>query len=64
MLIRNDELVPLETVTLTERAGFANAIDRGKDRLQRAGGGDFVGLYDLTLARRHGVTPLPIAGLI
>ena len=63
-MIRNGELVPLETVSLTERGGFADAIQRGADRIQRNGERDFVGLYDLTLARRYGVTPLPIAGLI
>ncbi|HEY7499417.1 MAG TPA: hypothetical protein VH740_12950 [Vicinamibacterales bacterium] len=63
-LIRGGELVPLETVALTERGGFEDAIRRGGERLQRGGQREFVGLYDLTLARRHGVTPLPIAGLI
>jgi hypothetical protein len=63
-LIRAGELVPIETVALTERGGFDDAMRRGSERLARGGQQEFVGLYDLTLARRHGVTPLPIAGLI
>jgi hypothetical protein len=63
-LIRTGELVPLETVGLTDKLGFLDAVQRGIARLQRGGEREFRGLYDVTLARRHGVTPLPIAGLI
>lgn len=52
-------LVPVETVSLTRREGFATACDIGKQRL---GNGEvFEFLIDVAIARRSNVTPLPLA---
>ncbi|UGY02530.1 hypothetical protein [Bradyrhizobium quebecense] len=54
------KLVPLETVRLTENAGFAEAIEAGCENL--AAEDEFEGLVDIALAREQQVTPLPILG--
>lgn len=52
------QLVPLETVRLTEYCGFVQAIESGIEALGEAD--DFHSMLDIVLARREGVTPLPI----
>jgi hypothetical protein len=54
------KLVPLETVRLTENAGFGEAIEAGCENL--AIEKEFEGLVDIALAREQQVTPLPILG--
>lgn len=61
-MVNNGKLVPLETVWLTQRRSFQEAIDAGFENLiNRA---DFGALLDVKLAREKGVTPLPIIGEI
>lgn len=60
-LIRSGRLVPLETVRLTERGGFRDAIQAGIEALSDEA--DFDSVLDIMTARRpHNVTPLPIVG--
>lgn len=59
MVLRED-LVPIETIALTEHKGFWEAVDDGRDNLQRLE--DFETLLDIRLARDKGVTPLPLRG--
>lgn len=56
--IRGGALVPLETTLLTQRSGFADAVEEGFANLRKAD--DFQALIDVSLARRNGVTPLPL----
>jgi hypothetical protein len=56
--IRARQLVPIETVRLTENSGFVNAIEAGTQALSQAR--DFHSLLDIVQARVHGVTPLPV----
>lgn len=56
--IRARELVPIETVRLTENAGFVTAIEAGIEALAPVR--DFHSLLDIVQARTNGVTPLPI----
>lgn len=56
--IANRELVPLETVRLTEHCGFVAAVESGIEALGVED--DFHSMLDIVLARRHGITPLPI----
>lgn len=52
------QLVPLETVRLTEYCGFVAAIEAGVEAL--AAPQDFHSMLDIVRARQWGVTPLPI----
>lgn len=52
------QLVPIETVRLTEYCGFVHAIEAGVEAL--ASVRDFHSMLDIVRARQHGVTPLPI----
>jgi hypothetical protein len=56
--IRHRQLVPIETVRLTENCGFVDAVEAGIEAL--ANPGDFHSLLDIVRARESGVTPLPI----
>lgn len=56
--IRARELVPIETVRLTENTGFVEAVDAGIQALAQPR--DFHSLLDIVQARQNGVTPLPI----
>ncbi len=58
-LIREGALVPLETVFLTERKSFAEAIEAGAENLNLGAGWE--ALVDIRRARASGITPLPIA---
>ena len=50
-------LVPLESVWLTQRTSFWEAYETGKENLQSKK--DFHSMIDVLLARQSGVTPLP-----
>jgi len=56
--IRKRQLVPMETVRLTENCGFIGAVEAGTAAL--ASRDDFHSLLDIVCARESGVTPLPI----
>ena len=58
--IRARQLVPVETVRLTEHCGFVEAIEAGVSALSDAG--DFHSVLDIVTARTMKVTPLPISG--
>jgi hypothetical protein len=51
-------LVPLESVSLTERTGFRDAIDGGLENLKSRR--RFHSMLDIARAREARVTPLPI----
>lgn len=59
-LIQARQLVPIETVRLTEHCGFVEAIESGIAALAEAQ--DFHSVLDLVTARVDGITPLPIVG--
>ncbi len=59
--VHEGNLVPLESVWLTQRAAFWEAIEEGWENLRVAG--EFHSLIDVTTARRYDVTPLPIRGM-
>lgn len=59
-LINSGQLVPLETVRLTENCGFWEAVDAGRDNLRPKR--EFAAMIDIVLARDNQVTPLPILG--
>jgi hypothetical protein len=61
-LVRDGLLVPLESVWLSLRRGFAEAVDAGVENL--ASSDNFEAMVDLRRARLDGVTPLPIAGSV
>jgi hypothetical protein len=54
------QLVPLESVWLTENSGFLDAIDGGRDNLKSAR--RWHSMLDVVRARQEGVTPLPMGG--
>ena len=56
--IRARELVPVETVRLTEHCGFFEAVEAGIEAL--AVRKDFHSMLDIVTARQAGVTPLPV----
>lgn len=58
--VMKDELVPLETVALTQRKGFARAVEEGIENLRWEA--DFDAMLDLKSARDQNVTPMPIMG--
>jgi hypothetical protein len=55
--VRALDLVPLETVELTRRGSFREARARGAEGVS---GDGFEAMVDVALARKHGVTPIPI----
>jgi hypothetical protein len=57
-MIESKQLVAIETVGLTRRTAFLQAIIEGTKRVQESL--DFEFLVDVHLARESGVTPLPI----
>jgi hypothetical protein len=59
-MVQNGDLVPLETVWLTQRRGFSDAVEEGAANLRNRE--DFEYLVDVKLARENGVTPLPVRG--
>jgi hypothetical protein len=59
-VVNHGDLVPLETVWLTQRKSFQEAVDAGMENLINRS--DFGALLDLQRARVAGVTPLPIMG--
>jgi hypothetical protein len=62
-LVRNGDLVPIETVWLTQREGFWDAVDEGVSNLRSKR--EFSSLIDIQYARTNPtpVTPLPILGV-
>jgi hypothetical protein len=58
--VKLGNLVPLETVWLTEHSGFEEAIEGGRDNLKKAS--RFHSMLDIARAREAGVTPLPFGG--
>jgi hypothetical protein len=59
-LVRSGNLVPLETVLLTRRLSFREAIEQGMENLNDPR--NFGALLDVHSSRRH-VTPLPMLGV-
>jgi hypothetical protein len=57
-LVREGELVPLETVGLTQRKGFWESVEQGGLNLRSKSSFQF--MVDIKLARECGVTPLPL----
>lgn len=51
-------LVPLETVWLTQRRGFADAVDEGHQSIAECR--NFEVMVDIVSARAMGITPLPV----
>jgi hypothetical protein len=58
--VRDGELVPLETVWLTNHSGFGEAVEKGIDNLRTSS--NFESLVNVFKLRGENVTPLPIAG--
>jgi hypothetical protein len=58
--VKLGNLVPLESVWLTEHSGFWEAVDGGKDNLKKPS--RFHSMLDIARAREAGVTPLPFGG--
>ncbi len=62
-LVEDGKLVPIETVALTRRQGFRNAVDQAIERLRNSGPTAperFEWIFDIKLARDNDVTPLPL----
>jgi hypothetical protein len=57
-LVQNGSLVPLESVALTQRAGFWDAVAQGAENLRSRR--DFQYLVDIKRAREVDVTPIPV----
>jgi hypothetical protein len=58
--VQSGQLVPLESVWLTQRKSFADALEAGYTNLRSAS--EFDSLIDIRQAREQGVTPLPVRG--
>jgi len=56
--IRDRDIVPIETVWLTQRGGFYSAIEEGAKNLRSKR--EFDALVDIYLARQLAVTPIPM----
>jgi hypothetical protein len=56
--VQRNDLALLETVSLTQRSGFWDAIDEGQKNLRNRS--DFQSMMDILLARESDVTPLPM----
>ena len=59
-LIQARQLVPIETVRLTEHCGFVEAIEAGITAMSEPD--DFHSVLDIVTARIDNITPLPIVG--
>lgn len=59
--IHNGNIVPLESVWLTQNAGFWEAVEQGWENMRIAS--EFHSLIDIRFARNNNVTPLPIRSL-
>jgi hypothetical protein len=57
-LVRDGHVAPIESVALTRRAGFADAIEQGTENLRSKS--DFQFLVDIKSAREADVTPIPM----
>jgi hypothetical protein len=57
-LVQDGELVPVETVCLTERTGFWEAVEQGALNLRSKS--SFQYMVDIKSARESNVTPLPL----
>jgi hypothetical protein len=60
-LVQAGHVVPLETVALTQRAGFDPSVAEGLQNLRSRR--HFESLFDVRLAREARVTPLPIGSV-
>ncbi|HSB16880.1 MAG TPA: hypothetical protein VLE22_20680 [Bryobacteraceae bacterium] len=60
-LVRSGDLVPLESVWLTQQRGFWEAVESGGENLRSKR--DFQFMVDVLRARRQKVTPLPVLGI-
>ena len=61
--MEGQEVSIVDATLLTTHDGFANAQDKGKRSLDsgdRTDGRYFRSLIDIQIARRNGITPLPI----
>ena len=58
--VKLGNLVPLESVWLTEHSGFWEAVDGGMENLKKSS--RFHSMLDIARAREAGVTPLPLGG--
>jgi hypothetical protein len=56
--IDDGNLVPIETVKLTEKCGFWDAVEAGRENLQSKK--EFDSMLDILTAREECVTPLPL----
>jgi hypothetical protein len=59
-LARTGDIVPIETVWLTQHQGFWDAVDEGMNDLRSKR--EFASMIDVEYARSFNVTPLPILG--
>jgi hypothetical protein len=59
-LVRKGHIVPIESVSLTSRTGFWDAVDEGLKNLRSKR--QFHSMYDVRTARSKSVTPIPIWG--
>lgn len=60
-LVRGGDLVPLESVWLTQQRGFWEAVEAGGENLRNKR--DFQFMVDVLRARQQKVTPLPVLGI-
>lgn len=58
--VSEGQLVPLETVRLTDEGSFRTALDEGLENLRSPVG--FDAMIDIQVARDNNVTPIPLAG--
>jgi hypothetical protein len=58
--VRDGDLVPIETVWLTNHSGFAEAVKAGIENLRSSS--NFESLVNIYALREVGITPLPISG--
>ena len=62
-LVDKGDLVPVETVALTRRQGFVDAVNQAVAKFKNSAVSEadrFEWIYDIRLARDNGVTPLPV----
>jgi len=57
-LVRSGDIVPIESVALTQHSGFAEAIEQGTENFRNKS--DFECLVDIKGARKADVTPIPM----
>jgi hypothetical protein len=57
-LVRQGHIVPIESVALTQRSGFDDAVNQGTQDLRSKA--DFQFLVDIKSAREADVTPIPM----